>query len=275
MPRPWWFLPMAACSELRPPAPPPRQTDVPVEAMVHVQNFPDPAAAVRLLRSRGFEVTELDWGQVRAPVLVRGHFLQLRDVKDELEQLLQAPPPDLLPPNKGRSRHSGSGRGPDGPLPLLVDSDVFLYARRVMAGKLNTLMILHGASMSWKKEGEETTAVTVATPEVQRRLQVILQDLSRSLRVQDLRLGDLDQDMLGIIRMNGGVNGSVLVQFLGDRVRLVGPSEESWKLKQWLLGNPARALGLGPRRGPVQRFWGLVRKTFTLKKKKTQTFKKR
>ncbi|XP_042362756.1 uncharacterized protein si:dkey-154b15.1 [Plectropomus leopardus] len=60
--------------------------DLPVEATVHLNNFPDEAEVREILRSHGFELTDLSSNQVR----VKGSFLKLKAVKASLEHILNS-----------------------------------------------------------------------------------------------------------------------------------------------------------------------------------------
>ncbi|CAG5889764.1 unnamed protein product [Menidia menidia] len=201
--------------------------DFPVEATLHLSCFPDPAAALGVLRSRGFELTELGGGRVR----VKGHFLRLRDARPRLEELSGsaslAPPPLTPPPSMS-----------DGV--LLVDADVFSYAQRLRAPQLDAIQSQHGVRLKAEPGGESARVWLRGrgSGPALRQLQSLLGDLSQSLRTQDVALSELSPAgaaLLGRIRRDGGAEGPVLVTQRGGGVRLVGPSRESYELKQRLL----------------------------------------
>ncbi|XP_012715013.2 uncharacterized protein si:dkey-154b15.1 [Fundulus heteroclitus] len=237
--------------------------DCAVEATVDLNCFQDKNGVRKLLQSHGFKLTDLDRGQVR----VEGSFQKLKDVKTRLEQLVETTPSSSSGPpaassgaiskhygrndtDEGKprrpdsSRRTFSGRKPDGGTPgevLMVDSDVYRYASRFRGPELNPL--LAGPDVyADVKVGEESTIITLqggSSATVYKKLQRLLDDLRRSLRTQEVLLRDLSsrgKELLLKIQKNNNTLGSVLVCEMNDRLHLVGPSGESYDLKQSLQG---------------------------------------
>ncbi|KAM4549925.1 RNA-binding protein 43 [Fundulus diaphanus] len=255
--------------------------DSAVEATVDLNCFQDKNGVRKLLQSHGFKLTDLDRGQV----FVEGSFQKLKDVKARLEQLVETTPSSSSRPpavssgaiskhygrnntDEGKprrpdsSRRTFSGRKPDGGTPgevTMVDSDVYRYASRFRRRELDALLAVPDVYAD-VKEGEESTIITLqggSSGTVFRKLQRLLDDLSRSLRTQEVRLRDLSsrgKDLLLKIQENNNILGSVLVCEMHDRLHLVGPSAESYDLKQSLQVAPVGQSGArGRTDGPTSR----------------------
>lgn len=210
--------------------------DFRVEATVLVHCFPDELKVRSLLHSHGFKVTDLGEGRVR----VEGYFQRLRDVKAQLEQLLEMPP---------RSRDPRTPSAPDygTPLePIVVDSDVYKYAKHFR--KLDNLLKRPDVKLR-ALEGEESTTISLQgsrSGEVLGELQNLLQELGRSLRTQEVRLKDLSphgEHLLRKIKAENNTWVSVLVCRTNGGLHLIGPSRESYDLKQRLQGDQSEGRG--------------------------------
>lgn len=226
--------------------------DVQVQATILTDQFLDQAEAQRLIRSHGLKVQDLGGGQVQ----VQGCFMKLRTLKARLDL--------LVPPGAGSELYAGRGPDEGGPEPpssssqthpaaqdhrtssedpqasgeyIIVDSDVFRYAQRLRKNELDSIRTGTGAEMTTREDGEST--VISFQGRGSRKLQKLLDDLSQSLRTQDVPLRDVNQRgqvLLERIQQNQNISGSVLVRELEDRLHLVGPSKDSYELKQRLLG---------------------------------------
>ncbi|XP_034091932.1 uncharacterized protein si:dkey-154b15.1 isoform X2 [Gymnodraco acuticeps] len=81
------------------------QMDLPVEATVHLNLFPNEAEVIELLQSHGFSLTYLSQDQVR----VKGSFLKLKAVKASLEQIVKSDSKtDIVPVPKASYASSGA-----------------------------------------------------------------------------------------------------------------------------------------------------------------------
>ncbi|XP_043994760.1 uncharacterized protein LOC122843785 [Gambusia affinis] len=248
--------------------------DFRVEATVLIDRFQDEQEVRQLLQSHGFKVTVLDRGRVR----VAGWFHDLETVKAHLERLMEATPrsaSDLPPASSGAiSKHSrknadpGSIRrrsaslgprtssGPKHQAPgyrtpgevIVIDSDVYMYAKRFRKQQLDDLLTRQDVRHDVKAE-EESTIITLQGPDsgsVSADLQLFLDGLRRTLRTQEVLLSDLSAEgkrLLGRIPENNKFLNSVLVFEKNDRLHLVGPSKESYDLKQSLQGGPVDQSG--------------------------------
>lgn len=249
--------------------------EFPVEATVHVSHFRDEAAALALLESHGFELTDVGGGQV----CVKGCFQQLRAVKVRLEQLEQtestprSPGPTVSPGAISRyySKTSGGARtqsrvqpAPSSPSSsssqrrpaswdsgretFVVDLYVFMYAQRYRNEDLQAILDRYEATMRVREVGD-SISITLKGKYCKmaaRTLQRLLHDLSQSLRTQEVLLRDARQHgapLLAKLGKSPTVIGPVLVCETDDRLYLVGPSKQSYELKQRLLGRPADQSG--------------------------------
>lgn len=245
-----------------------------VEATVLIDRFQDEQKVRRLLQSYNFKVTDLERGRVQ----VAGWFRNLEAVKAHLEQLMEATPrssSDLLPASSGaiskqsrnyadpgsvRRRSASLGprtssgpkhQAPDYRTPgeeIVIDSDVYMYAKRFRKQQLDDLLTRRDVRHNVKAE-EENTIITLQGPDsgsVFADLQLLLGGLCRTLRTQEVLLSDLSAEgkrLLGRIRENNKSLNSVLVCEKNDRLHLVGPSKESYDLKQSLQGGPVDQSG--------------------------------
>ncbi|XP_024866381.1 uncharacterized protein LOC112451406 [Kryptolebias marmoratus] len=232
--------------------------DFPVKATILVDHFLDAAAVHRLLRSHGFKVVGQGGGQVH----VQGYFKDLEALKARLEQLVTGNNPDeggsASPSSSSSPQDYRAASPPDrqasGGETIVVDTDVFRYAKLLRNNELRTLLTRCGAEVTASGDGESTSISFQgrgSRMEV-RKLQTLLEDLNRSLRTQEVPLRDLDPQgrvLLKKIQKNQNVSDSVVVFELQDRVHLIGPSKDSYELKQRLLGSPIDQSGPRGRSG--------------------------
>ncbi|KAF6719909.1 hypothetical protein FQA47_021853 [Oryzias melastigma] len=220
---------------------------LPVEATLDIKPFQDQKKVWSLLESHGFTVTNLGGDKVR----VSGNFKELRDVKIHLEKLMATnthphPPMKELASGFASSLDSKETSPPDqqGSVrsrkeAIVVDVDVFSYANQLRKRELEEALKGH-VRMHSQKTGE-SIAITLSgnnSREAGSKLKHFLADLDKNLRTQDVLLSDLSPkgiDLLMKIEKSGNISGSNLVCFMGDRVHIIGPSKESFELKQELL----------------------------------------
>lgn len=253
--------------------------DFRVEATVHLNVFHDEGEVLEILRSHGFQTPYLGREEVR----VSGWFSQLRAVKAQLEQLPKAqsgvPSPSHPPLSSGaiRKNHSSSDgnrsrsgsrnkaqppqfRAAASPRPdqeaspraedrtVVVDRDVFMYADRLRKKDIASILRSCTVEVSVEDVGESST-ITLKGRDAGRaagELQSFLNRLTVSLRTQEVHRKDVDREgeaLLWRIRENGNVHRSVLVCEKTNRLHLIGPSGESYELKQNLLGRPVDRTG--------------------------------
>ncbi|XP_008284025.1 RNA-binding protein 43 [Stegastes partitus] len=256
------------------------EMDVPVEATILLDPFPDEAHVLDILRSHGFRVTDLGGGRWR----VQGDFFELKAAKVRLENLIEpqakmtprSPSPSSgaiskyyekdtrsrsndEPPRLPSSDQHASLRSRHESFP--VDADVFRYAKRLRRRDVDGILNRNQVEIKVEENGGSSIVILqgrsskVAAGELQK----LLNDLNRSLRTQEVPGTDVDQDgkaLLEDIRRNRNVCGSVLVCETEDGLHLVGPSRESYEVKQRLLGrqrNPPEPTGRPSDRNPRQR----------------------
>lgn len=275
--------------------------DFPVEATVHLNNFPNKMAVKQILRSHGLTLTDLSGNQVR----VKGMFSQLKAARASLELPMNSPTEtDMMPGQQvssgavskhynnhssGISRrlgflnkavnalspsrktssfrnlgfsnnHSASpnSRSPDLRRPSRsaryvtqefdVDADVFMYARQIHKKKIDDILHSHNVRMKEEENGDDFRICVLGKSAAiaSGKLKSFLDDLLRSLRTQDVPLRDMDRQgwaLLDKIKKSKNIHNLVLVREMHDKLHLVGPSRESYELKQRLLGTPVDQSG--------------------------------
>lgn len=131
---------------------------------------------------------------------------------------------------------------------FVVEADVYKYADQLRREDISRILMTHGARMG-VDEGDESVQINLEGMDVGAaagKLQSFLNDLSRSLRTQEVPLHNMaprGKAVLQGIRKQGNIHDSVLVCEMNDRLHLIGPSGESYQLKQRLLGKPADQSG--------------------------------
>ncbi|XP_062414432.1 uncharacterized protein si:dkey-154b15.1 [Pungitius pungitius] len=272
--------------------------DLPVEATVRLDLFPNEAEVRDILRSHGFALTDVSGDQVR----VKGSFWSLKAAKASLEPLLRmqtispnpeassgaiskrsadkssvsrgargrVQPPPAEPSSPGATASSPVKRPspPDNsasfsPPPdrrssfgprrecVVVDMDVFRYADRLRKKNIEEILFSHNVEMEAQEVGESCviTLLGKGAREASGKLQSLMNDLSISLRTQDVPLEDMDREGHALstrIQKRRDVYQSVVVWPLNDKLHLIGPSAQSYQLKQRLLGGPVGSTGRTP-----------------------------
>lgn len=126
---------------------------------------------------------------------------------------------------------------------FVVDANVFNYAERLWKKDIDSILGSHNVNMSLHPV-EDSYNITLqgrSTAVALFELQSLLDGLSKSLRVQEVPLKRLIAEgkaLLERIQRNGNIYSSVLVCPKKDKLHLIGPSVESYELKQRLLGMP-------------------------------------
>ncbi|XP_015224914.1 PREDICTED: uncharacterized protein LOC107081225, partial [Cyprinodon variegatus] len=252
--------------------------DFRVQATADVNRFQDKEKVLELLHSHGFQLTDLKQGRFR----VDGSFQDLKAVKVRLEQLLESTPPSSSDPptvSQYYSRNEGSGRPPDsshasrssrrGPASqedrfsgperdtITIDTDVFKYASKFRKQELDYLLNAVQDRIEIKEENTTIVCQVGSSRTAVNKLQNFLNDLQRSLRTQEVPLRDLSskgKELLSKIKKNNNTLASVLVCEMNDRLHLIGPSKESYELKQSLQGEPVdQSDGRGRTGGRINR----------------------
>ncbi|XP_029022003.1 uncharacterized protein LOC114865226 isoform X2 [Betta splendens] len=134
-----------------------------------------------------------------------------------------------LPPSFSHGQHT-----------LLVEGDVFYYAKRVRSKELRDIEERHEVALIWREVGESfrITLEGRNTKEAAGELQQLVERLHALLRTQEVPrtdMGPKGHAVLQRIQENSYISKSVLVCEMHDRLHLIGPSSESYALKQRLL----------------------------------------
>ncbi|XP_051247066.1 uncharacterized protein LOC127358188 [Dicentrarchus labrax] len=131
---------------------------------------------------------------------------------------------------------------------FIVDGDVFTYADRLRRKEIEGILNSHEVTMGVQPVGDSfnLTLVGKNAGNAVGELQSLLNNLNKSLRTQEVPLKDMDRDgraLLGRIKRGGNTHYSVFVCEKNDKLQLIGPSGESYELKQRLLGRPVDRSG--------------------------------
>uniref|UniRef100_A0A1A7WC35 Uncharacterized protein n=2 Tax=Iconisemion striatum TaxID=60296 RepID=A0A1A7WC35_9TELE len=233
-----------------------------VEATVCLDRVPDKQEVLRLLRRYGFQLWNLNRDEVR----VRGSLLDLKAVKAHLEETIKtkasssshvpmafpgavssyyksSPPPVASPASPGYRTSLPPDRQAFRGETIVVDADVFKYAERFRRKDVENILICHDVKMK-KEEGGDSISIRLQGRSCRaavRKLQNLLEDLNKSLRIQEVLLKNLNHRgwaLLQTIKDNRNISRLVLVVEMDDRLHLIGPSKDSYELKQGLLGEP-------------------------------------
>lgn len=131
---------------------------------------------------------------------------------------------------------------------FVVEEDVFKYADQLRREDINRILMIHQVRMR-VDEADESFQITLEGTNVRAaagELQSFLNDLTRSLRTQEVPLKDMGpkgEVVLQRIREKRNIHDSVLVREMNDRLHLIGPSGKSYELKQRLLEKSAGQSG--------------------------------
>ncbi|XP_074469629.1 RNA-binding protein 43 [Sebastes fasciatus] len=180
-----------------------------------------------------------------------------RGGRDEPPHASPSPPTTSSSSNRlPTSDQRGSSR--PGRESFVVDADVFRYAERLRKKDIEGILDSHNVKMETHEVGDSfninlqgKSARTAAF-----KLQSLMNDLNKSLRTQEVPLKDMDREgqaLLQRIRKDKNICNSVLVCPMNDKLHLIGPSSESYELKQRLLGRPAGRTGRTSDRNPNRR----------------------
>lgn len=239
------------------------QVDFLVEATLQLNTLLDRTEVGDVLRSLGFVWKNLTPDQVR----VKGSFLKLKAVKASLEMLLKSPARGDVSPvapvpkaSSGTiSKHSSTMSSSVGDSPgtldhpgtasCAVEPDVYEYAKRLRKKDVDAILVGHDVTVKSVKDSYIITVLGTRADVCMNRLKTLLDNLHRSLRTQEVPLKDLTPEgrhLAARIQESRNIYKSVLVQRRSRNLHLVGPSVESYLLKQMLLG---RTVDQTPRRG--------------------------
>lgn len=126
---------------------------------------------------------------------------------------------------------------------IVIDADVFEYAEKLRRKDIEDILDSHNVGIEVRPVGE-SCSITLHGKSARIaafKLQSLLLDLNKSLRTQEVSRRDMDREgkaLLATIQNNRNVWRSVLVSQKDDGLHLIGPSGESYDLKQRLLGRP-------------------------------------
>ncbi|XP_034400544.1 uncharacterized protein LOC117738653 [Cyclopterus lumpus] len=169
-----------------------------------------------------------------------------------------SPPPWAPPPNRHPS--SQESRASFSPPPgqcgsfgpgresFVVETDVLRYAEQLRMKDINSIMTSHDVKMERREVGESCVIILLGKSArvAAGKLQSLMDDLSKSLRTQEVPLKDMDRDGHALwkrIRYERSIYQSVLVRPMADKLHLIGPSAASYELKQRLLGGSVGRTG--------------------------------
>ena len=126
---------------------------------------------------------------------------------------------------------------------LVIDPDVFKYAEKLRRKDIDCILERHNVGIEVHPVGE-SCSITLhgeSAKPAAFKLQSLLLDLSDSLRTQEVSRRDMDRegrDLFRTIQNDGNVWNLVLVCQKDGELHLIGPSRESYDLKQRLLRRP-------------------------------------
>lgn len=131
---------------------------------------------------------------------------------------------------------------------FVIDGDVFDYAKKLWKKDIENILHSHNVTMEAFPVGDSYN-ITLQGKNARAavgELQGLLDGLSKSLRTQEVLLKDMNPEgkaLLERTEKKGNINHSVLICPKNDRLHLIGPSNESYELKQKLLGRPVHQSG--------------------------------
>ncbi|XP_044028842.1 uncharacterized protein si:dkey-154b15.1 [Siniperca chuatsi] len=145
-----------------------------------------------------------------------------------------------IPDQRGSFRHGGES--------FVVDADVFMYANQLRKKDIDGILDSHNVRMEACQVADSfnITLLGKSARIAVGKLQSLLNNLNESLRTQEVPLKDMDHEGKGLLERiwkNKNIYGSVLVCAMNDKLHLIGPSGESYQLKQRLLGRPVDQTG--------------------------------
>ncbi|XP_075995709.1 RNA-binding protein 43 [Genypterus blacodes] len=234
-----------------------------VGATLDMQVFRDKSEVQQILLSHGLVITKQRGDVVR----VEGSFSKLRAVKARLEELQKSqtkmangqsvysagvwhyytnersvPDGNRSPEGPQEPRHTSARPGRES---FIMEEDVLKYARQFMEKEMDMILQSHNVKLEEGKVSAGICSVLLegrSAKNAAGKLQTFLDALGRTLRTQEVHLGDMDEQMRAAlptrIQKYKDIYKTVLISQKDDRVRLIGPSVESYELKQRLLGKP-------------------------------------
>ncbi|KAG7499877.1 hypothetical protein JOB18_001922 [Solea senegalensis] len=128
---------------------------------------------------------------------------------------------------------------------FVVDIDVYRYAAQIKSKDFDSIVENHKVQIIVRQFADNANIslqgrnAKMAATELQR----LLKGLNSSLRTQEILLKDMNREgkvLLQRIQKNNNIQDTVLVCEMSDRLRLIGPSSESYEVKQELLGRPVQ-----------------------------------
>lgn len=132
---------------------------------------------------------------------------------------------------------------------VFVDADVFDYAERLRRKDLDSILDCHNVIRRAVHPVSDSYIITLEGRSAGKsvgKLQSLLDDLNKSLRTQEVPLRDMNPEGRALFRRiqkKKNIYGSVLVRPEEGKLHLIGPSGESYELKQRLLGRPVDRSG--------------------------------
>ncbi|XP_034560486.1 uncharacterized protein si:dkey-154b15.1 [Notolabrus celidotus] len=144
--------------------------------------------------------------------------------------------------NSSPSRPDQRGSFRPGKESFSIDVDVYEYADKLRKKDIDSILVNHNVIMQVSDVTEESCSVTLMGKGAKTavgKLQGLMEDLSKSLRTQEVLLKDMDREGQALwesIQSRGHICDSVLVSQKNDRLHLIGSSRGSYELKQRLLG---------------------------------------
>lgn len=143
----------------------------------------------------------------------------------------------------------------------VVDADVFDYAWCLLEKNMEAILVSHDVRLK-KTAVDDHYSIVLSGKSADvcmNKLQTLLDNLHKFLRTQEVPVKDLAPEgrrLVARIQQSRNIYKSVLVQSRGGSLHLIGPSEESYKLQQTLLGrtlDPSQHRGRRPGRTPTRR----------------------
>ncbi|XP_046875514.1 uncharacterized protein si:dkey-154b15.1 isoform X2 [Hypomesus transpacificus] len=163
------------------------------------------------------------------------------------------------PPGDGARSSSRDTPSTWPPASFMADPDLLRFARSFKQKDIDLILKNHKVRMDVKgTEGADVSSVALQGRDVQaamEKLQGLLNTLAPTIRTQQIQLQSLDHNVqveVGKrIQIYKDDFPSVMIRQVGDTLRLVGPSRDSYELKRRILGEPVD-LPPAPLRGRPQ-----------------------
>lgn len=139
---------------------------------------------------------------------------------------------------------------------FVIDTYLLDYAQRFKKTDITDILRNHNTTMNVTHAGPDTSKVILSGKNVkipEGKLQSLLSNLTKTLYTQEIPLANLDsksqEKVAQQIKKYEYIYRTVLVRQVGDTVRLVGPSVDSYEFKQRVLGKPVdQTAGVRPGR---------------------------